>query len=157
MIHLQSIMQSKDKPELTICNDYMPFEDGWVELHLVWVFWLFPRTITAVDDGGNHFTTNVRDIFDPLVKANLKWQLECPALLITTPAIRWVAIEKCKKLCQFFFWKSVFFYHKNETICYVYTNKNVIFYVTSKFSKKSYSQFFFKLLMYIWSFHKMYR
>ena len=68
-------------------------DDAWVEVHLNWVFGLFPRTMTAVDEGGNHLTTYVLLIFDPLVKANLKWQLECPALLITTPAILWVAIE----------------------------------------------------------------
>ena len=79
---------------------YMPLEDDCVEVHLIWV--LFPRTITAVDDGGSHLTTMDLDIFDPLLKANLKWQLECPVLLRTTPAIRWVAIDNFKYSIKFY-------------------------------------------------------
>ena len=89
-------------------------DDAWVDVHLNWVFGLFPRTMTAVDDGGNHFTTNVLLILDPLVKANLKWQLECPALLITTPAILWVAIENLGNYVKIPFQKV--FYHDQDNM-----------------------------------------
>ena len=71
----------------------MPLDGTWDELHLFCVLWLSPTTITAVEDGGNHFTTTEVDNLDPLVKAYLKLQFECPFLLRTTPATRWVAIE----------------------------------------------------------------
>ena len=99
-------------------------DDAWVEVHLNWVFGLFPRTMTAVDDGGNHFTTNVLLIFDPLVKANLKWQLECPALLITTPAILWVAIDDLGNCVKIPFRKM--FYHNQDNLIRLF-KKNVFF------------------------------
>ena len=99
-------------------------DDAWVDDHLNWVFGLFPRTITAVDDGGNHFTTKVLDILDPFVKENLKWQLECPARLITTPAILWVAIEKCRQLCQNFVEKNFLISQTKQYVTFI--RKNVL-------------------------------
>ena len=115
-------------------------DDAWVEVHLSWVLGLFPRTMTAVDDGGNHFTTNVLLIFDPLVKANLKWQLECPALLITTPAILWVAIENLGNYVKIPFQKV--FFITTKTICYVSLRKVSFIVVMRKFCKKIFSQVF---------------
>ena len=66
----------------------MPLDGTCDELHLFCVLGLSPTTITAVEDGGNHFTTTEVDNLDPLVKAYLKLQFECPFLLRTTPATR---------------------------------------------------------------------